>query len=260
MTPARRTVDPAADLWSALCDLRHGGDLASLDLRYGDDPAWRLYRPIAARGQMHVLAQVGQSLDGRVATPSGDARDVSGPDGIRHLHRCRALVDAVVVGIGTVEADDPRLTVRAVEGPCPRRVVVDVEGRFPATCKLLESGPAPIVIHAQGATVEAEVETIALPRCENGLAAADIRAALAERGFRSVLVEGGARTIARFLEAGLVERLHVAVAPIIIGSGPQGLNLAAIDRLDAALRPRVDVYDLGSDTLFECRFAQRSGR
>ena len=67
-----------------------------------------MYGPIAAAFGQFVLAQVGQSLDGRVATPSGDARDISGPDGLAHLHRCRALVDAVIVGENTVSCNDPR--------------------------------------------------------------------------------------------------------------------------------------------------------
>lgn len=249
-------IDPSPEVWAALCELRHGGTADAREAGFDDDPAWALYRPIAARGAMHIVAQVGQSLDGRVATPAGDARDVSGPDGIRHLHRLRALVDAVVVGIGTVEADNPRLTVRAVEGPSPRRVVIDAEARISPLCSLLSEGPAPILVHASDRQPPGGVESIALPRTPGGLAAADIGAALEAIGLRSVLVEGGARTIARFLEAGLVDRLHVAVSPVIIGSGPSGFNLAPIERLDAALRPQVRIFDLGSDTLFECRLRQ----
>ena len=95
--------------------------------------AWALYAPLAAdgRGAPYLFAQVGQSLDGRIATPSGDATAISGPEGLRHLHRCRALADAVVVGVRTALSDDPRLTVRLVEGPSPARVVIDPRGRLP---------------------------------------------------------------------------------------------------------------------------------
>ena len=74
---------------------------------------------------MIVVGQIGQSLDGRIATPKGHSHYVNGDDGLAHLHRLRALVDAVVVGIGTVLADDPQLTVRRVSGPHPARVVID---------------------------------------------------------------------------------------------------------------------------------------
>ena len=84
-----------------------------------------------------VVAQIGQSLDGRVATETGHSHYINGPAGLAHLHRLRALVDAVVVGVGTALADDPQLTVRRVSGPHPARVVIDARGRLPGGAKLL---------------------------------------------------------------------------------------------------------------------------
>src|SRR5882724_10160038 len=84
-----------------------------------------------------VVGQIGQSLDGRIATESGHSHYINGAEGLAHLHRLRALVDAVVVGIGTVLADDPQLTVRRVAGPHPARVVIDPRGRLPAGARLL---------------------------------------------------------------------------------------------------------------------------
>src|SRR6188508_1095895 len=84
-----------------------------------------------------VIGQLGQSLDGRVATPTGHSHYINGPSGLDHLHRLRALVDAVVVGIGTAIADDPRLTERRVSGPQPMRVVIDPNGRLPSSAHLL---------------------------------------------------------------------------------------------------------------------------
>lgn len=108
-------------IWSALAGLRRdgpGGAAAPQILPADERAAWDLYSPVAGAlaEQGFVLGQVGQSLDGRIATPSGDATDVSGRDGLAHLHRCRALVDAVVVGVRTALADDPQLTVRLVPG------------------------------------------------------------------------------------------------------------------------------------------------
>jgi riboflavin biosynthesis pyrimidine reductase len=98
-------------------------------------------------------------------------------------------------------------------------------------------------------------EAIRLKRQENGwLSPHDIVAALAERGLTSILVEGGATTISRFVDACLIDRLHVSVAPIIIGSGPAGIRFSPIDRLSEARRPDVQIYNIGTDIVFDCNF------
>ncbi|WJH41580.1 RibD family protein [Aliirhizobium terrae] len=244
------------DQWQRILSLRQQR-LASDGSASGDrtSPFSDLYRPIAMRRGRFVLAQVGQSLDGRVATPSGDAKDVSGCDGIEHLHRCRALVDAVIVGVGTVVADNPSLSVRAVAGSSPVRVVIDCNGRMPLDAKMLHDGGAPVIIVQASDVVSRcpEHETVRIGRQSNGeLAPADILAALGERGLKSVLVEGGATTIARFMDKGLIDRLHVSIAPIIIGSGPAGINLPPIDLLSDAKRPSVTVHNIGTDIVFDC--------
>ncbi|MGH6859571.1 MAG: RibD family protein [Phyllobacterium sp.] len=252
-----KSVEMSGEVWASLLALRAGAaEAQSLGIS-ATIPGYSLYRPLAARQGPFVLAQVGQSLDGRVATPSGDARDVSGSDGIAHLHRCRALVDAVIVGVGTVVADDPSLSVRAVEGPNPARVVIDCNGRVPLDAKFFSDGGEPVIV-VQADDVDHRPEgahIVKLPRHENGFHVQDILVALRSLGLNSVLVEGGARTIARFLDAGAVDRLHVAVAPLIIGSGPNGISLPPVQSLTQARRPKIDVYDIGTDVLFDCDFS-----
>lgn len=234
--------------WRDLLDMRDGGAAG----QRASAATMALYGPIAGARGRFCLAQVGQSLDGRIATVSGDARDVSGRGGLVHLHRCRALVDAVVVGIGTVLADDPRLSVRLVEGPDPVRVVIDCNGVMPADAQMLEDGRADVIV-VQADDVPARFPgTIRLPRGASGLCPGAILDALAARGLCRVLIEGGARTIARFVEADLLDRLHVAVAPLIIGAGPSGISLPPVERLSQARRPVTEVYDMGSDVLFDC--------
>jgi diaminohydroxyphosphoribosylaminopyrimidine deaminase/5-amino-6-(5-phosphoribosylamino)uracil reductase len=202
-----------------------------------------------------VVGQIGQSLDGRSATSSGHSKYINGPAGLNHLHRLRALVDAVVVGIGTALADDPQLTVRRVAGPHPARVVIDPRGRIPAQARLFEdNGARRLVITAEGVrcALPQGVETIALPAANGGIAPAAIVAALAARGFRRLLIEGGAQTVSRFLAAGCLDRLHVVVAPMLLGSGRPSLELAPIDRADQALRPGAKPYPLGDEVLFDC--------
>lgn len=247
-------------VWTALASLRREGPgpAAPPQILPADErAAWDLYSPVAGampdRG--FLLGQVGQSLDGRIATPSGDAKDVSGQDGLAHLHRCRALVDAVVVGVRTALADDPQLTVRLVPGQHPARVVLDPRGRLPNTAKVLrDNGARRVVVQACGKARPPGVEVVELTATEGWIAPAAIRAALAERGLTRLLVEGGGITLAGFLDAGLLDRLHVAVSPIIIGAGPSGLSTAPVARLADALRPETRVYGLGTDVVFDCDF------
>ena len=117
------------------------------------EPAFALYGPIASARENFVVAQVGQSLDGRIATETGDARDVSGPDGLAHLHRCRALTDAVIIGEGTMQADDPSLSVYLVEGEHPVRVIIDCHAKLTGEEKLFQDGGAPVIV-IQGAHAE----------------------------------------------------------------------------------------------------------
>lgn len=224
----------------------------------------RLYGPVAEPSALpFVIGQLGQSLDGRIATPSGHSHYVNGPAAITHLHRLRALVDAVVIGVGTALADDPRLTVRHVSGRNPARVVIDPNGRLPPGSALLrEDGARRIVVGGGREPPAAGVERLDLPLRDGLLDPLAIVSALAGCGLSRVLVEGGGRTVSAFLAAGALTRLHVSVAPLVIGSGPCGLCLPAIDRLDSALRPAVSVYRFGDqdgqgDVLFDCAFAGR---
>lgn len=219
--------------------------------------AWSLYAPLARADAPFFFAQVGQSLDGRVATVSGDARDISGSDGLRHLHRCRALADAVVVGVRTAINDDPRLTVRLVRGRNPARVVIDPKGRLPATARVFaEDGARRIVIQATATPRPPGVEVLRLPALDGWIDPVAIRNALIGSGLGRVMIEGGGVTIARFLEAGLLDRLHVSIAPLIIGSGPSGLRTTPVATLADALRPETRVFGLETDVIFDCMLDQ----
>lgn len=252
-----RRVEMTDGNWNTLLQMR--SRVAAPNSVY-DTPALALYGPLATATGSFILAQVGQSLDGRVATPFGDARDISGPDGLAHLHRCRALMDAVIVGVGTVMADNPRLSVREVKGPDPVRVVIDCRGELTGNERIFLDDGAPVMViqsvYAPRRSLRAEV--IRLDIKERGLCPHDILQVLAERGLNKVLVEGGARTIARFLEQELVDHLHVSIAPLIIGSGPAGISLNPIKFLSEAHRPKAEVYSLGSDILFDCRLKDES--
>ena len=202
-----------------------------------------------------VVGQIGQSIDGRIATESGHSHYINGPAGLAHLHRLRALVDAVVIGVGTAIADDPQLTVRRVAGPQPARVVIDPKGRLPATAKVLANdGVRRLMITAEDARYAPPrgVEAVALPAAYGNIAPAAVLAALAGHGLRRILIEGGADTLSRFLAAGCLDRLHVVVAPIILGGGRSSFVLPPIERADQALRVPIRTHQLDDEVLFDC--------
>ena len=210
--------------------------------------------------ELVVVGQFGQSLDGRVATETGHSHYINGAEGLAHLHRLRALVDVVVVGVGTALADNPQLTVRHVAGPNPARVVVDPRGRLaPGARVFADDGTRRLVVTAQGACVElpADVERIDLPLSDGALAPAAILAALAERGFRRMLIEGGSHTVSRFIAAGCLDRLHIVVAPIILGAGRGGVALPPVTSCADALRPPMRLHRLEGEVLFDCDLSAR---
>ncbi len=244
-------------VWKRILAVKSGTScLCCGDWSPDERDALQLYGALAGATEVpQFFAQIGQSLDGRVATISGDAQDISGADGLAHLHRLRALADAVVIGVKTALHDSPQLTVRLAEGENPARIVIDPDGRLPNDVGLLKDTSARrIVIQACHAPRAEDVEVIHLKR-HGWISAHDIAEALRGLGFQKVLIEGGGITIAQFLEAGLLHRLHVAIAPLLIGSGPQGLSTTPVPSLAEAMRPETYTYDLGSDVLFDCVLA-----
>ena len=222
-----------------------------------------LYLPVAlgSESQPSTLGHLGQSLDGRIATEAGDSYYVTGEENILHLHRLRALSDAVIVGAGTVLHDDPRLTTRRAPGDNPVRVVIDTERRLEGHYKVFTDGEAPTrLVSRAGAGTRAGAASDPLPEHvrvleieapEGRIPPAAIVAALRAEGLHSLFVEGGGVTVSRFLAAGVLDRLQVAVAPLIIGAGRPAFTLPAVDSLAEARRPPCRRFEMGQDVLFD---------
>jgi len=219
-----------------------------------------LYLPITgARPQQAItVGHLGQSLDGFIATPSGDSSYVTGSENILHLHRLRALCDAVVVGALTVEADNPRLTTRLVQGRNPLRVVIDPQCRLSSSLKVFADDEAPTLrVCARGAAgvrqARARGEDVLEVAAERGrIDLEELLEQLHARGCWRVFVEGGGVTVSSFLQAGLLDRLHVAVAPLLIGNGRPAIRLDARQRLKDCMAVEPRIYRTGRDILYDC--------
>jgi riboflavin-specific deaminase-like protein len=206
----------------------------------------------------YVFAHLAQSLDGRIATPEGASQWISGDADIVHTHRLRALADAVVVGAETVRRDNPRLTVRRVAGANPLRVVIDAERRLGNDFAVFADGAAETVLacaeeHAAHGPIGA-AQALGVARRGDGLCVDALLAELARRGARRVFVEGGGVTVSRFLDAGRLDRLHLTVAPLIMGAGRPGIALSGAPPLADALRPATRTFRIGECVLFESVF------
>jgi diaminohydroxyphosphoribosylaminopyrimidine deaminase / 5-amino-6-(5-phosphoribosylamino)uracil reductase len=231
-------------------------------------PAWalegparllaELYLPVAtaAPGRSYVVGHLGQSLDGFIATRSGDSDFVTGPENLDHLHRMRALSKAIVIGAGTVAADDPELTTRRVEGPNPVRVVLDPKRRLSGHHRVFRDRAAEtwlVCADALAAGVAPPgVRVVGVPARHGELALETLLAQLCAAGLGTVFVEGGGDTVSRFLRADLLDRVQVAVAPLVIGEGRPGLRLEGRDVLAECMRLRSRAFVMGRDVLFDC--------
>ena len=213
-----------------------------------------LYAPLfpVNPGQTVTVAHLGQSIDAQIATRSGDSCAVNDPANIVHLHRMRALSDAVIVGVGTAIADNPRLTTRLVEGDNPVRVVIDPQRRAPRDLGLFNDGAAPSLVACAANRVAADESLAIGARCDDtGLELSEVVAALEARGLRTLFVEGGGITVTRWMNARLVDRLQVTVAPVLIGEGRPALQLPAAPAMSACRRPPARIFRLGRDLLWD---------
>jgi diaminohydroxyphosphoribosylaminopyrimidine deaminase/5-amino-6-(5-phosphoribosylamino)uracil reductase len=246
--------DPAALLawrpasgWVSLVGVHDPGDVL-----------FDLYLPLCrpTRTKALVVGHLGQSLDGFIATHEGDSQYVTGHENIVHVHRLRALCDAVVVGAGTVAADDPQLTTRHVAGPSPLRVVFDPARRLDDRYRVFHGESAPTLYACARSLVqpaETHVGRASLVAVDDDpeMDVADLQRVLWDRGCRRILVEGGGVTVSKFLKANLLDRLQVAVAPFIIGDGRPAIRLPGPALLSDCDRPHHRVFRMGNDVLFE---------
>jgi diaminohydroxyphosphoribosylaminopyrimidine deaminase / 5-amino-6-(5-phosphoribosylamino)uracil reductase len=214
-----------------------------------------------------VTLKLAMSLDGRIATSRGESKWITGESSRRRVHRMRFESDAILVGVGTVLADDPQLNVRGRHTKSILKVILDSQLRSPENARLLEDGPA-LFFHSRAAgrkereQLESRGATLVeVPADPCGLSWSAVLSELGQRKIQSLLVEGGGKVAASALSAGVVDRVAFFYGPLILGGdGKPAIAEAGIDDLSCA--PRLESVRLrrfGSDALVEGRVVSRSG-
>lgn len=223
-----------------------------------------VYLKYMSTGMPFVTVKFAETLDGRIATATGDSRWISCEESRKIAHRLRARHDAILAGIGNVLLDDPRLTTRLVKGRSATRVVLDSSLRIPLEAKVLaEQETARTLVAATPPADQAKAEALKQmgievltvpPDADGQVDLKELLKVLAQRQISSVLVEGGAEVITSFLRQGLADRLVVFIAPKIMGRGIEAVGELGIKEVADALKLTfIKVYRSGEDMVIEAR-------
>jgi diaminohydroxyphosphoribosylaminopyrimidine deaminase/5-amino-6-(5-phosphoribosylamino)uracil reductase len=222
------------------------------------------------RGRPMGILKLAMSIDGRIAAAGGDSRWISSPASRDLVHRWRRQCDAVIVGAGTVIADNPRLTCRIAGGRDPVRVVVDARLRTPPTARVYRGGSsAPSIVVTTVANLSrarrryerSGVEVLAAPTRDGRIDLNLLMRSFGRRGWCRVLIEGGANLAGSALGAGIVDRVAFFVAPKIIGDGLSAIDGMKSRRIrDALGLTELSARPVGDDWLLEGRVVARAGR
>ena len=208
--------------------------------------------PILMLKKKFYIGQIGQSLDGKIALLNGNSHYINDKNSISYLHSLRSRCDAVVVGVNTIRKDDPLLTTRAIKGPNPQRIIIDPSLKLTNKYKVFKDGmPNIIFTHSKLNKKFNNTQIYQLPeRNFTNLIYQNIN----RLGYKLVLVEGGSKTISKFLENRLLNIMQFIIAPTIIGSGINSINIEPITNLKNVIRTKNNIFKFGKEIIVSLEF------
>ncbi len=203
--------------------------------------------PILKKNQKLVIAQIGQSIDGRIALNNGKSHYINNPKSIIYLHCLRSISDAIIVGSNTIKKDDPLLTTRKIKGTNPKRIIIDGSLSLNNKYKIFNDGNENIIFTKSKKNIRLNNSTIIRLKEKNFTK--NFITQIKKLKYKNILVEGGSKTISELINNKYIDILQFMIAPILIGSGINSLNLKEIANLNKAIRPKHNFNELENEII-----------
>ena len=203
--------------------------------------------PILRKNKKLVIAQIGQSIDGRIALNNGNSHYINNPKSIIYLHCLRSISDAIIVGSNTIKKDDPLLTTRKIKGKNPKRIIIDGSLSLNNKYKIFNDGNENIIFTKSNKNIRLNNSTIIRLKEKNFTK--NLITQIKKLKYKNILVEGGSKTISELINNKYIDILQFMIAPILIGSGINSLNLKEISNLNKAIRPKHNFNELDNEII-----------
>ena len=203
--------------------------------------------PILRKNKKLVIAQIGQSIDGRIALNNGNSHYINNPKSIIYLHCLRSISDAIIVGSNTIKKDDPLLTTRKIKGTNPKRIIIDGSLSLNNKYKIFNDGNENIIFTKSNKNIRLNNSTIIRLKEKNFTK--NLITQIKKLKYKNILVEGGSKTISELINNKYIDILQFMIAPILIGSGINSLNLKEISNLNRAIRPKHNFNELENEII-----------
>ena len=203
--------------------------------------------PILRKNKKLVIAQIGQSIDGRIALNNGNSHYINNSKSIIYLHCLRSISDAIIVGSNTIKKDDPLLTTRKIKGTNPKRIIIDGSLSLNNKYKIFNDGNENIIFTKSNKNIRLNNSTIIRLKEKNFTK--NFISQIKKLKYKNILVEGGSKTISELINNKYIDILQFMIAPILIGSGINSLNLKEISNLNKAIRPKCNFNELENEII-----------
>ena len=203
--------------------------------------------PILRKNKKLVIAQIGQSIDGRIALNNGNSHYINNPKSIIYLHCLRSISDAIIVGSNTIKKDNPLLTTRKIKGANPKRIIIDGSLSLNNKYKIFNDGNENIIFTKSNKNIRLNNSTIIRLKEKNFTK--NFITQIKKLKYKNILVEGGSKTISELINNKYIDILQFMIAPILIGSGINSLNLKEISNLNKAIRPKHNFNELENEII-----------